>query len=75
VLELIECKARGEEIVAGPEPERPQAVPDLMAALEASIASAGGDGAATGGGPRSGRGDGADAGEEAEKPSRSRSRA
>jgi DNA end-binding protein Ku len=75
VLELIECKARGEEVVAGPEPERPQAVPDLMAALEASITSAGGDGAATGGGRRSGRGDGADAGEEAEKPSRSRSRA
>ena len=44
VLALIERKARGEEAVAGPEPERPPAVPDLMAALEASIASAGGGG-------------------------------
>jgi len=42
VLALIERKARGEEAVAGPEPERPPAAPDLMAALEASIASAGG---------------------------------
>jgi len=42
VLELIECKARGEEVVVGPEPEQPKAVPDLMAALEASIAGAGG---------------------------------
>jgi DNA end-binding protein Ku len=38
LLELIDCKARGEEVVAGPEPERPQPAPDLMAALEASLA-------------------------------------
>ena len=37
VLELIECKARGEEVVAGPAAERPEPAPDLMAALEASI--------------------------------------
>jgi DNA end-binding protein Ku len=40
VLELIERKAEGEEIAVQPhEEERPE-VPDLMAALEASIASA-----------------------------------
>ena len=39
VLELIERKAAGETItVEAPEPERKE-VPDLMAALEASIAS------------------------------------
>ena len=42
VLELTECKTRGEKVAAGPEPERPQAVPDLMAALEGSLASASG---------------------------------
>ena len=83
VLELIECKARGEEVVAGPEPERPQAVPDLMAALEASIAGAtprGGDGASGDGGPeRSSSGGGARSGgsgsSDAPKGSRSKSRA
>lgn len=48
VLELIDCKARGEEVVAQAEPERPQPAPDLMAALEASLA-----------GGRDGRSDGA----------------
>src|SRR5829696_4705194 len=77
VLELIECKARGEEVVVGPEPEQPKAVPDLMAALEASIAGAGGgrrsrstagrDG--SGGGDRAGDGS---AGGRATKRSRSR---
>jgi DNA end-binding protein Ku len=40
VLDMIERKADGEEIVAQPEAEEPAEVPDLMAALEASIASA-----------------------------------
>jgi len=40
VLELIERKAEGEEIVAEEPAEEPAEVPDLMAALEASIASA-----------------------------------
>ena len=40
LLELIECKARGEEVVTEAEPERPQPAPDLMAALEASLAGA-----------------------------------
>jgi DNA end-binding protein Ku len=39
VLDLIERKAAGETItIEAPEPERAE-VPDLMAALEASIAS------------------------------------
>jgi DNA end-binding protein Ku len=39
VLELIERKAEGEEIAVAPT-EEPRAVPDLMAALEASVAAA-----------------------------------
>ena len=38
VLELIERKAEGEEVVLEAPPEQPKKVPDLMAALEASIA-------------------------------------
>jgi DNA end-binding protein Ku len=40
VLELIEQKASGQEIEVAPAPEEPAAVPDLMAALEASLAAA-----------------------------------
>lgn len=40
VLDLIERKAAGEEIATQPEPAEKQEVPDLMAALEASIAEA-----------------------------------
>jgi DNA end-binding protein Ku len=39
VLQLIERKAAGEEIAVEPESEEPAAAPDLMAALEASLAS------------------------------------
>jgi DNA end-binding protein Ku len=39
VLELIERKAAGEEIVVQPEAPQPAKVPDLMAALEASLAA------------------------------------
>ncbi len=39
VLEMIERKAEGEEIVIEAPSHEPEAVPDLMAALEASIAS------------------------------------
>jgi DNA end-binding protein Ku len=49
VLEMIEQKADGKEIVIQPT-EEPQEVPDLMAALEASVKAA-----------KSGRGDGAKA--------------
>ncbi len=45
VLELIERKAAGEEIAVQPAAEEPAAVPDLMAALEASVAAIRGDGA------------------------------
>ena len=43
VLELIDQKAAGQEIVAQPEPEAPAKVLDLMAALEASLKRAGRD--------------------------------
>lgn len=43
VLELIERKAAGEEIAVQPVAERPSEVPDLMAALEASLATVRGD--------------------------------
>src|SRR3954451_17841820 len=39
VLSLIEAKAEGAEIVSQPEAPAPTAVPDLMAALEASLAA------------------------------------
>jgi DNA end-binding protein Ku len=45
VLELIERKAAGEEIAVQPVAEEPAAVPDLMAALEASVAAVRGNGA------------------------------
>ena len=40
VLELVERKAEGEEIAIQPQAEEPAKVPDLMAALEASLAAA-----------------------------------
>jgi DNA end-binding protein Ku len=39
VLELIERKAAGEELTPAPEAPEPVAAPDLMAALEASLAA------------------------------------
>jgi DNA end-binding protein Ku len=39
VLELIERKAAGEEIAVQPQTEEPAPAPDLMAALEASLAA------------------------------------
>jgi DNA end-binding protein Ku len=61
VLELIERKAQGETVVVEAPPEEPKKVPDLMSALEASIAAA-----------KSPKGDGAG---KAKKRSRSRSEA
>ncbi len=46
VLELVERKAAGEEIAVAPAAEEPKAVPDLMAALEASLAAVKADGGA-----------------------------
>jgi DNA end-binding protein Ku len=40
VLDLVERKAAGEEIAVAPEAPEPAAVPDLMAALEASLQEA-----------------------------------
>jgi DNA end-binding protein Ku len=53
VLEMIEAKAEGQEIAVQPA-EEPEPVPDLMAALEASLAAAkkGGDGKANGAGKK-----------------------
>jgi DNA end-binding protein Ku len=48
VLALIERKAAGEEIAPPPEVEEPAAVPDLMAALEASLAALGKGGSKAG---------------------------
>jgi DNA end-binding protein Ku len=42
VLEMIERKAAGEEIAVQPEAPQPTKVPDLMAALEASLAAVSG---------------------------------
>jgi DNA end-binding protein Ku len=39
VLALIEAKANGEEVAVQPQVEEPAAAPDLMAALEASLAA------------------------------------
>jgi DNA end-binding protein Ku len=47
VLELIERKAAGEEIAIQPQAEEPEAAPDLMAALEASLAALKDDGASS----------------------------
>jgi DNA end-binding protein Ku len=48
VLELIERKAAGEEIAVQPEAPEPKKVPDLMAALEASLAAVKGESAGDG---------------------------
>jgi len=73
VLELIEKKAEGQEIVLQPV-EEPKEVPDLMAALEASVKAAKGrgDGAKAGSG---GRKRGAENGGGTKKKPASRSRA
>jgi DNA end-binding protein Ku len=39
VLELIEAKAQGQEVVSEPPPEKAAPVVDLMSALEASLAA------------------------------------
>src|SRR5215207_2526697 len=49
VFQLIERKAAGEEIAVQPEAPEPKKVPDLMAALEASLAAVKGDSAGNGG--------------------------
>src|SRR4051812_36092560 len=52
VLDLIERKASGEEIAVQPEAPQPARVPDLMAALEASLAAVKDDSGADDGKPK-----------------------
>jgi DNA end-binding protein Ku len=54
VLELVERKAQGEEIATQPEAPAPARVPDLMAALEASLAAVKDQGDGDGGGDGNG---------------------
>ena len=69
VLDLIEQKAEGKELVAQPEPDKPAPVVDLMAALEASLAAAKG-GAKTGGSGGPVAAAKAEAGDAAKKPAK-----
>jgi DNA end-binding protein Ku len=57
VLELIERKADGEEIAIQPQADEPAKVPDLMAALEASLAAVKDDGAGQDKGSSNGKAD------------------
>jgi DNA end-binding protein Ku len=50
VLDLIERKAQGEDVSVQPEVDEPTEVPDLMAALEASLVAASGTKASAGNG-------------------------
>src|SRR5947209_6546925 len=59
VLDLIERKAAGEDIAVQPQAEEPAAAPDLMAALEASLAAVGEDSEPKLKSKRSGNSDGA----------------
>jgi DNA end-binding protein Ku len=68
VLALIERKAGGEEITAAPTAEEPEPAPDLMAALEASLAAVKEDGPAPSAKPR--KRDGAKDGADTAKPKR-----
>jgi DNA end-binding protein Ku len=81
VLELIERKAAGEEIAVQPEAEEPSPAPDLMAALEASLAAVRSDekgekepASARGGSARAGArsGDGAGAKGSGRRPARAK---
>ena len=71
VLDLIERKAEGEEVVLQPAAEEPEKVPDLMAALEASLAAA----KKEDGGSRPRRRGAADGGGAKKQPARRGSRA
>jgi len=71
VLDLVERKAQGEEIAVQPEAEKPAKVPDLMAALEASLAAvkSGSSDKASGGASKNGKGESGDAKPAAKKKS------
>ena len=79
VLALIEAKASGQEIAVAPQESEPAPAPDLMAALEASLAAMHSDGEpaptpAKPARPRSSRSNGAASGDKA-KPSRKAAKA
>jgi DNA end-binding protein Ku len=71
VLELVERKAEGEEIAIQPQEEEPTKVPDLMAALEASLAAVKDPGA----GGKGSNGKQADSDDKPKKKSSSRAKA
>ena len=73
VLELIERKADGEEIAIQPDAEEPEKVPDLMAALEASLAAVKDPGAGKSSSKSNGKQ--SDDGEKPKKKSSSRAKA
>ena len=75
VLDLIERKASGEEIATQPEAEEPVAAPDLMAALEASLAAVKSDGGGDESPPKSSKksSSGSDNGKTAKKPAKAKS--
>jgi DNA end-binding protein Ku len=75
VLDLIERKASGEEIATQPEAEEPVAAPDLMAALEASLAAVKSDGGGDESAPKSSKksSSGSENGKTAKKPAKAKS--
>ena len=75
VLDLIERKASGEEIATQPEAEEPVAAPDLMAALEASLAAVKSDGGGDESPPKSSKksSSGSENGKTAKKPAKAKS--
>ncbi len=75
VLDLIERKASGEEIAVQPEAEETVAAPDLMAALEASLAAVKSDDGADESAPKSRRksSTGSENGKTAKKPAKTKS--
>jgi DNA end-binding protein Ku len=74
VLDLIERKAQGEEIAVQPEAPQPARVPDLMAALEASLAAVKGDSSGNGSADGDGAGKKKPAAKSGSKSSGSRSK-
>jgi DNA end-binding protein Ku len=75
IIDLIERKASGEEIAVQPEAEEPAAAPDLMAALEASLAAVKSDGGGSEPAPKPGKKSSARSqnGKTAKKPAKAKS--
>jgi DNA end-binding protein Ku len=73
VLDLVERKAQGEEIATQPEAPEPARVPDLMAALEASLAAVKDDGDGDGDKKKSSSSSSKSSGSKKKKPAASKS--